>query len=548
MSANPAPDSATRTGTARPRTGAHRQVPVPQWSQLEIAFDGPRADNPYTDVDAWAELEHTDGTRMVRPLFWDGGTTWKLRFASPLDHGSWTWRVVDAATREPPFTPSTGTLDATAPAEDATHPALVHGLPRLASGSRALVHPDGTPCFLVLDTAWAMPWRAEVSDVREYARDRAAKGFNAVLLMTVQPDMRAVGPNARNVDEGFTVGFADLPQGRLTQLDPAYFAYFDQIVDVLVEHGITPILQPVFFGFGWKGLDVAGPVVPPEQYARYARYLVARYGAGPVVYLPGGDGSGDEPQVAAAGREIEAWDAYKQPTGIHYRPHHTNAVHQGAEWLDFQSCQTGHMGDHVPERLATMWMEQPAKAIINSEPTYENSGRPGVATGWWQGHEAWSNVCAGAVFGVGYGAGSLWQWRLHPDERGHEPYFLAADAGWREALQFEGSRYVGLVGKILEGLPLANASPCWDVSTNSRGLLDPGVLYVGYSEHGGPWSFLDSAGRVPSRYWIVDPLDGRVVDSGDTPPERVFLQQPFEQPRVMICVETEPMIARTGHT
>ena len=27
--------------------------------------------------------------------------------------------------------------------------------------------------------------------------------------------------------------------------------------------------------------------------------------------------------------------------------------------------------------------------------------------------------------GVGYGAASLWQWRLHPNEPGHEPYFIA---------------------------------------------------------------------------------------------------------------------------
>jgi hypothetical protein len=81
---------------------------------------------------------------------------------------------------------------------------------------------------------------------------------------------------------------------------------------------------------------------------------------------------------------------------------------------------------------------------------YEHTGRRGVAEGWWQGHEAWSNVCAGALVGVAYGAASLWPWRLHPDEPGHGAYVLCEGAGWREALDFEGSRYVGLVGKILD--------------------------------------------------------------------------------------------------
>ena len=58
-----------------------------------------------------------------------------------------------------------------------------------------------------------------------------------------------------------------------------------QIIDILLQHDIVPVLSPVFQGFGWKGLGVAGLVVPPAEYARYCRYLVARYGAQPVVYL-----------------------------------------------------------------------------------------------------------------------------------------------------------------------------------------------------------------------------------------------------------------------
>jgi hypothetical protein len=75
-------------------------------------------------------------------------------------------------------------------------------------------------------------------------------------------------------------------------------------------------------------------------------------------------------------------------------------------------------------------------AIMNGEPSYEHNGRQGTAEGWWQGHEAWCNVCAGALMDVAYGAASLWQWRLHPEEPGHGDYFLAQSAGWKEALDF----------------------------------------------------------------------------------------------------------------
>jgi hypothetical protein len=144
---------------------------------------------------------------------------------------------------------------------------------------------------------------------------------------------------------------------------------------------LTPVLQPVFHGFGWKGLDVAGPVVPPEEYARYCRYLVARYGARPAVYLVGADGAGTEPQIEAGGEEVHRWDAYGQPTGIHYRPHSTADAHHTAPWLDFQWCQTGHQGDHVPDRVANLWRNSPRRAVMNAEPTYEETVRPGNGAG-----------------------------------------------------------------------------------------------------------------------------------------------------------------------
>jgi hypothetical protein len=509
---------------------------VHQWSEIELTFDGPGLGNPYLDLDASVLFRHSGGVEVRRPVFWDGGTTYRVRFASPLPHGEWNWQA------SPPLSPSEGRLPSGPPVLHPPHRALTRGF--VTAHRRGFRHADGSPAFFVIDTAWAMPWRATVDDVAFYAADRRAKGFNAVLLMSVMPDMNARGPTGRNVDEGFEVGFHDLPEGRLTRLNVDYFRYFDGIVDVLIEHGITPVLQPVFHGYGWKGLNTAGPVVPPAEYARYCRYLVARLGARPVVYLPGADGAGTEPQVAAGGQEIQAWDAYGHPTGIHYRPHHRNDAHQDADWLDFQACQTGHTGDHIPDRVATMWAQQPPKAIMNGEPTYEHTGRRGVGEGWWQGHEAWSNLCAGALMGVAYGAAGLWQWRLHPDEPGHGEYFLAPGAGWREALQFEGSRYVGLVGRIVEDLPLAEASPCWDVGLNGRGLLVPGVCYLGYAEHGGSWIFLDAEGRVPSRYWLIDPRSGDVLMSGNRPPDGVPIGFDRYEPSVVICAETTPAFVR----
>jgi hypothetical protein len=502
------------------------------WSETSISFiaehDYP---NPYTDVEVWADFTHVSGLRLRRPAFWDGGRAWAIRFASPLDTGRWSWQSFSSS-HDHGLAGHTGTIECEATPAGATRFERC-GFWRMSSGGRNLVHADGTPAILAADTAWALPWRATEEQCSIYATDRQAKGFNAVLLMSVQPDMGAVGPRSRTADTGFDVGFEDLPNGHISQLNPGYFQYLDRLVDILVAHEIVPVFQPVFMGFGWKGQQVAGPVVPPAEYARYCRYLVARYGARPAIYLVGGDGSGYEPQVQAGGEEVERWDAYRQPTGIHYRPHADNRAHQGAAWLDFQWCQTGHSGEHMPERVTDMWRNTPAKGVANGEPTYEHGGTRGRAAGWWQGHEAWSNLCAGGTMGVVYGAGSMWQWRLHPDEPEHTPFFLAEGAGWREALDFEGSRYVGLVSRILEGLPIADIEPNWQVTLGRRGLLIPETLYIGYSEQGGPMIF--QSDQVPLRYRVVDPRTGAVVREGTRSSASEIIPDEGGGPRVFIC-------------
>jgi hypothetical protein len=522
------------------------------WVAHQLVFTAEREyPSPYTDLEFWVDFEHEDGTVLRRPGYWDGGSSFGVRFAAAGRAGRWSWRswcsVLDGSDPDPGLDGRTGILQVSASEETAGNRFRAHGFWRMSAGRRSLVHADGYPAVIVADTAWALPWRATPDQARDYSADRQVKGFNAALMMSVQPDMRATGPRVRTFDVGFDVGFEDLSTGHLSQLNPGYFRSLDVLLGILADHEIVPVLQPVFFGFGWKGLDVAGPVVPPPEYARYCRYLVARYGAQPAVYLVGADGTGHEPQVEAGGREVHQWDCYAQPTGIHYRPHSTAAAHQEDPWLDFQWCQTGHEGEHVPERVTLLASRSPAKAAANGEPTYENTGRTGKAAGWWQGHEAWSNLCAGGTMGVVYGAGSLWQWALRPNEPGQEPYFPAPGCGWREALDFEGSRYVGLVGRILDGLPTTDMSPDWEAVIAPRGLTVPGQLHLVYLE-GRRRLRIAEAARLPRCYTAVDPRDGRVVlagtvDSGLGPRENV-IDLP-EGPSLLIFTE-EPLSGRSA--
>jgi len=159
-----------------------------------------------------------------------------------------------------------------------------------------------------------------------------------------------------------------------------------------------------------------------------------------------------------------------------------------------------------------MWRNEPARGVANGEPTYEHTRVRSMASGWWQGHEAWSNLCAGGTMGVVYGAASMWQWRLHRHEGGHAAYFLAPEAGWREALEFEGSQYVGLVNRILDGLPSTDMQPDVESFISPRALGVPGRLQIVYSEFGG--LITGRGADAPVRYRIVDPRSGELIGEG----------------------------------
>src|SRR5215472_9833703 len=138
--------------------------------------------------------------------------------------------------------------------------------------------------------------------------------------------------------------------------------------------------------------------------------------------------------------------------------------------------------------------------------------------------------------GVVYGAGSMWQWALRPGEPGHEPYFLAPGCGWREALDFEGSRYIGLVGRILDGLPTTDMQPDWESFIAPRGLAVEGELHIVYLEAPRRLQVVEPS-KLPGFYTVVDPRSGAVRGYGECPagqgPRHAVIDIP-EGPSVVI--------------
>jgi len=531
---------------------AHSQVNIaPQWQEVELVFEAVRDyQNPYTDVEMNVEFSGPNGRLIQRPAFWDGHQTWRVRFASPTASGVWNWRSISSVTADSGLHGQSGSIDA---AEyRGANPLLQHGLLRMSPQGRNVVHADGTPFLMVGDTPWALPFRGTDKTVTEYAKNRQAKGFNVALLMSLQPDRQIEGPRDRTVSGGFGVAFEDLPDGHLNNLNPDYFKTLDQLINILIDHGIVPVYNPVFQGFGWKGGHTLGGHADPSEYSRYVRYLIARYGARPAMWLVIADGYGNEPVAVPAGETVEQWDAYKQPTGTHYSPYddfqpdwsddprlgfHFNRANQDQEWLDFQWAQTGHNAEHHPHEVFRMYENVPTKAVANGEPTYERIGAPDRATGWWQGHEAWLNITSGGTMGVIYGAGGLWNWKLSPNEEGWADW-ANTSASWDQSIAFEGSTFVGYLTRALSGLDLTDIERRPDLAYGAHALAKEGELYIVYLPEGGPVSL--GGIRQPLSYSWFNPKSGNWGSTGNLESGSVAtLHSPDSNPWVLIAIKKE---------
>ncbi len=476
----------TPSGKTADRTATQAELTSAEvWTSVEITLEALSAyASPYVDQEITGTLSDEMGRSVTRPGYWDGGSTWKLRFALPPGGRNWH---LDTQSRLPDKGLNVANRALQASESRPNGPWRAHGLLRPSPQGRSVVRGDGSPYLLIGDTPWSIPFRATPEQVHAYAHDRASKGFNAALLMSVQPDMRAVGPNMRDTPLGFVRGFADLDQGQLDSLEPSYFRTLDTLASILLDAAIVPVWQPVFHGFGWKGLDVAGCVLQPADYVRYCRYLLARYGAQPALWLIAGDNGGRDPGVREAGQMLDRDDAYEQPVGLHYSPcgtyvaewsvgnplkhcMHGDSSWQQEPWLDFQWTQTGHDGRHDLDKVMRMAKYPGVKAVANGEPTYEGMGGGKFGLDRWQADEAWLQLTHGGTMGVVYGAAALWQWKVGPDEAGWDAW-SDQPLDWRGAMALPGSAHVGRVGQILANCDFTDAQVDWTMARDSVPVL-----------------------------------------------------------------------------
>ncbi len=425
---------------------------------IEIAFTAAKSHaDPFNQVDVDVVFT-TPGSKSIRvPAFWAGGGVWKARYASP-EQGVHEYKTVCTDASDAGLHGASGRV--TIEPYTGTNPLYRHGPIRKAADDRHFVHADGAPFFWLGDTWWMglcdrLPWPG---DFQTLTADRVKKGFTVVQIVAgLYPDMDAFDARGRN-ETGF-------PWERdYSQIRPEYFDRADLKLSHLVEQGIAPCIVMAWgYHLPWLGV---------EKMKRHARYVVARYGALPVVWCAAGEVNlpfyrekgfpfGGEKQAQdweAVIREIRRIDGFQRlitvhPTGL--PPLSGRLLYKDPALLDFDMLQTGHGGRDVlapsMTALKASLAAKPPLPVVNGEVSYE--ALLGRIPAEIPRLVFWADMLSGAA-GHTYGANGIWQL----NRRG-APYGKSAsgtDYGpipWDEAMRLPGSGQLGLAKALLMAYP-----------------------------------------------------------------------------------------------
>ena len=498
------------------------------WSPVEILLRS-TVDyaNPYVETEIDATFTHTDGTVITIPGFWMGGNTWAVRF-SPTKAGEWSYKIT-CSDKSNQGLSKTGTV--TASRSSKTTGVSQHGFVTVEKGEHYYKHADGTPFFWLGDTNWQAfsnvsttvcnyPGCQCGSQFEHIVNDRVAKGFTVYQTYFVT-----------DAGNGEPSVWKDSRYDR-----PATGVFNDKIdhmFEYLHEQGMT-----VALGLGCHTQTPGAMEL--EDFLRFTRYVVARYGCYSIVWISGQEinieGKGKTPGYTSfdyymnASALIEELDGYKHPNSAHMWPitaDHADAVRlDQAPWHDSWTVQGGHCSVRPKAYYESYYKANGSgfhKPFVEAEANYED-----INCGGFTGYDlnrlsAWTAMLCGSA-GFTYGTTGIWAnsfstsgftgWYGATSSFSYDPWYMGLDK--------PGSFEVGYMKQFFTDIgPWQDLIPCFsdrDVSptlhmetvsmaaTEDRSLL---VAYFYDAHRTAKIKVLDPA-KTYDVYWF-NPRTGKYI-------------------------------------
>jgi hypothetical protein len=444
--------------------GAERLAQTQANVLVELQFTANREHaDPFNDVTLDVLFTDPGGHEARVPAFWAGKSLWKVRYVSPLP-GTHAYRTECSDRQDSGLQGAAGKIEIKP--YTGQNPLYLHGPLHVSSDRRYLQHADKTPFFWLGDTWWMglchrIHWPDEF---QKLAADRKEKGFNVIQIVAgLYPDMHPFDPRGAN-EAGYPW------QTNYTSIRPEYFDAADQRLRYLVDQGFTSCIVGAWGYFmPWMGV---------EKMKAHWRYLVARYGAMPVVWCIAGEANlpwylakgfpyDDREQVrnwTEVMRYVRDIDPFHRPITIHptaikfYTARHAT---DDAALLDFDMLQTPHgQREAVPTTIRAVresYAATPTMPVIDGEASYEMLS-DSLPTEWTR-RMFWLCMMNGAV-GHTYGANGIWQCNRREQPHGASPHGgNYGKISWDDAMNLPGSSQLGFGKKLLAQYPWQQFRP-----------------------------------------------------------------------------------------
>ena len=287
---------------------------------------------------------------------------------------------------------------------------------KISANRRYLVDQNDKPFLLHGDTAWSIISALNESEVEHYLENRAAKGFNALIINLVEHHFN--GPLTRKGEHPFTNPLD------LSTPNDRYFDYADWVLQKCAEYGFVVWLAPLYLGYrnpiDTEGWYYEARMSGTNRCYRYGRYLGERYANFKnIVWMMGGDRNPDglQDELNSLLMGIKLMDKENLFTAHHHPDDSMPARYGWGGWLDVNGTYSYQI---LQKKLLIDYNHKPVMPFVLLETTYEGEHNASAVQIRRQAY--WANLC-----------GATGQFL------GNRPIWLF-DPGWEKAIDAQGSR------------------------------------------------------------------------------------------------------------
>jgi hypothetical protein len=419
------------------------------WERTLTVTPGGGVD-PYRTLKLKVTFTKLGQPNLTTYVFWDGGTTYKLRTAFPTS-GTWSWSVAcEAGCTGTTFSPTSGTVSVATHSD--TNPLYANGFLQVgifgSTPNRYLMHSNSTPLFWIGDTTWAGPLRSTAAEWTDYLNNRTSRKFSVVQIALPVDWMRtcglqptdAAGRKPFNQISGCTSS-TTIPNS-CSQWNTPFWRNFEQKVQEANDRGfvvaIVGLMERVIEGCS------NGQAYPTIADSRiYARNVVARLAGNHVIFSPSFDRApGIDPDTCISSstniscRMRFVGEEIKSASPRHLVTNHwagslavsSMQPFQDQVWLDFQMFQSGQaksasncntdtqlqlITQRAREIPLTLWDYTPTKPSVNGESIYDGVNGGCLGTLHYNAYRArqtgYLSLLSGAT-GYTYGVQGVTDW------------------------------------------------------------------------------------------------------------------------------------------